>query len=311
MNYRDFLEYRGVDTFDGAGSSDFLINCPFHDDNHPSLEVHRHNGVYYCFGCKATGSFPMLLSEIENIPLLDAKKIMMTVDNADSVVSDISEMLSSFDEEEKVMKYYSVESFHKNFPSLQENSRGLKYIINRGIDSEYSEWFDLRWGGSNRKWRDRVIIPIYTAEGKLLTYAGRTIVPKVMPKTRKIKGRSPRSSLYGLFNLFEYHGIKKFPALIVVEGEFDAEYLQTFGLPAVSTMGTMGLTGEQIYLLKKHSQVVVFSYDGDDAGRKAQSRGIAKVRGYQPTIGIDLPDKHDPNELSPEQVAKIYRGYFL
>jgi len=311
MNYRDFLEHRGVDTFDGAGASDFLINCPFHDDNHPSLEVHKRNGVYYCFGCKASGSFTALLSEVENIPLLDAKRVLMKVDNADSVVSDISDMLTSFDDDEVELKYYSVSSFHRTFPPLKQSARGQEYIIKRGINAEYSEWFDLRWGGREGKWRDRVIIPIYTADGKLLTYAGRTIVPKVMPKTRKIKGRSPRSSLYGLHNLLEYHETDRFPVLIVVEGEFDAEYLQTFGLPAVSTMGTMGLTGDQIYLLKRHSQAVVFSYDGDDAGRKAQSRGIAKVKGYMPTIGIDLPDGHDPNELTPAQVAKIYRGYFL
>lgn len=311
MNYRDYLEHRGVDTFDGAGSSDFLINCPFHDDNHPSLEVHRRTGVYYCFGCKASGKFPALVAEIENITLLEAKKQLMKVDTTESVVSDISDMLDTFEDDVEEPKYYSVDSFHSKFSPLRLNPDGLKYIINRKINKDNIDWFDLRWGGSEGKWRDRVIIPIFTETGKLLTYAGRTIVPKVMPKTRKIKGRSPRSTLYGLHELIKYYGDIRFPSLIVVEGEFDAEYLQTFGLPAVATMGTMGLTGAQIYLLKKYAQTVVFSYDGDDAGEKAQARGISKVKGYVPTIGIKLLKKHDPNELSPEQVESIYRGYFL
>ncbi len=310
MNYRDMLERRGVNTFDGAGSSDFLITCPFHDDASPSLEVHKRTGVFYCFGCKESGSFVKLLAEIENIPLADAKRIMMKVDNADSVLSDIGAMLEDLGEEEKELKYYSIKAFHKKYKPLAENKSGLGYVVNRGIERDEAAWFDLRWSGETGKWRDRVIIPIYTEAGKLLTYAGRTIRKDVKPKTRKIKGRSPRSSLYGLWELIRYYGNIKFPYLIVVEGEFDALYLQQLGLYAVSTMGTMGLTGEQIYLLKRYSHAVVFSYDGDDAGRRAQAKGILKTKGFLPTLGIDLPDGYDPNELPKAMAEKIYRGYF-
>ena len=312
MNYREFLERRGVDTYDGAGSHDFLITCPFHDDASPSLEVHNDKGMFYCFGCKESGSFAKLLAEVENITFADAKKILMRVDDADSVVSDIESMFDNIDDEEETekLKYYSIESFHNTFKPLERSKSGTKYVLNRNLSREEIRWFDLRWSGSEGKWRERVLIPIYTERGKLLTYAGRTIYKDVKPKTRKIKGRSPRSTLYGLNELLQYYGNKKFPYLIVVEGEFDAMYLQAHGILAVSTMGTMGMTGQQIFLLKHYAESVVFSYDGDDAGRKAQEKGIAKVQRVMPTLGINLPDGYDPNELTDAMVNKIYWRYF-
>lgn len=310
MDYREFLERRGVDTYDGAGSSDFLITCPFHDDTSPSLEVHYRKGMFYCFGCKTTGPFSKLLAEIENITELDAKRILMRVDDTDSVINDLHNIFDELDEDEEKVKYYSVKSFHKTFPEITSSKTAIQYLRRRKIADAHSKYFDLRWG-THAHWKNRVIIPIYTEAGKLLTYAGRTVVPNVKPKTRKIKGRSPRSTLFGLYDLLRYYEVEKFNNLIVVEGEFDAIYLQSLGLPAVSTMGTMGLTGEQLFLLKKHASGVLYSYDGDDAGQKAQIKAIAKTRKYVPTVGLDLPPGQDPNELSWKQVEKIYRGLFL
>jgi DNA primase len=309
MDYRAMLEHRGVDTYDGAGTSDFLITCPFHDDASPSLEIHKQKGMFYCFGCKEAGSFAKLLSEIESISLSEAKKILMTADNADSVLSDLSSILDTLDDEEEEIKYFSISSFHEKYKPLHECAAGIGYVRERNIPDEIISAFDLRWSGGEGKWRNRIIIPIYTESGKLLTYAGRTVKKDVKPKTRKIKGRSPRGALYGLHELFIKHKLQKFPYMLVVEGEFDAMYLQSFGLYAVSTMGTMGITGAQVHLLKRHSGVAVFSYDGDDAGRSAQEKGMARLRKYMPTLGINLPDGRDPNELTVDMVNKIYRRY--
>lgn len=311
MDYRTILENRGVDTFDHAGDHDFLINCPFHDDNHPSLEVHNTKGVFYCFGCHETGSFIELLSEIENIPLIQAQKILLSLDSVDMSIDEITSMFNELDEEETKLKFYSIMSFHKKFEPLRKNNLGMNYVLNRNIDKYTIKSFDLRWADTtNYKWKGRVIIPVYTEQGKLLTFAGRTTLKNLRPKTRKVKGRSPRRYLYGLYELLRrYPNVAKFPYLILVEGEFDAMYLQQFGIPAVSTMGTMGLTGEQVFLIKKFSNLAVVSYDGDDAGRRAQERAIDKLKQFMPVVSIDLPEGFDPNELSEQKVMKYYKEY--
>lgn len=312
MNYRDFLEQRGIDTFDGAGSSDFLINCPFHDDNHPSLEVHNSKGVFYCFGCKESGSFASLLAEIENIPFLQAKKLLLSLDSADNMISELEDLLQNIDDEiDEQLKFYSIKSFHNKYRKLAVSKSGMDYVLNRNITRASIERFDLRWGGLDPKWSGRVLIPIYTESKKLLTFAGRTIKKNIQPKTKKVKGRSPRKYLYGLDTILENSkDSKKFPYMIVVEGEFDAMYLQQFGLNAVSTMGTMGMTGEQIFLLKKYSEIVVMSYDGDEAGRKAQERANIKLKQFVPVVNVKLPDGFDPNELSKAQVKKFYKEFY-
>lgn len=33
-----------------------LTNCPFHDDEHPSLKFYDNQGRFHCFGCNADGN---------------------------------------------------------------------------------------------------------------------------------------------------------------------------------------------------------------------------------------------------------------
>jgi DNA polymerase len=48
------------------------INCPFHDDDTPSLHVYEDH--YHCFGCGAHGDLIDLLMKIEGMNLLDAEQ---------------------------------------------------------------------------------------------------------------------------------------------------------------------------------------------------------------------------------------------
>ena len=115
------------------------------------------------------------------------------------------------------------------------------------------------------KFRYRVILPIRTVEGKLLSYVGRAIRSEMVPKTRK--SRSPHRTFFGLYELVRKTGTAVL--LLVVEGEFDAIYLQQHGVPAVANMGTSPMGAEKICLLRHYAHKVVLSYDGDEAGRKA------------------------------------------
>ena len=46
---------------------EWVTNCFFHEDQHPSLSLNTEKGVYHCFGCGASGTTRQLLKEL-NIP---------------------------------------------------------------------------------------------------------------------------------------------------------------------------------------------------------------------------------------------------
>ena len=59
-----------------AGGDRFKACCPFHDEKTPSFTVSRDKGFYRCFGCKKGGNYFTFLMEQENIPFIEARKML-------------------------------------------------------------------------------------------------------------------------------------------------------------------------------------------------------------------------------------------
>lgn len=302
MNYVELLEKRGIET-EPADEGEILIPCQFHNDSNPSCSVNVRSGAFYCFACHEGGSFEKLLAKIDGVSIGSIRQLLMEADDVDDSLAETLAILSGEDEDDDEIRYYSRRSFHKNFCTILDSEHS-KYVRDRKISDETMKRFDLRWANDGVM-RERVILPVYTVDGRLLTYAGRAIDPERKPKTRK--ARSGLTTLYGLHEWLRDYGNPK--CLVVVEGEFDAMYLQQFGVPAVSTMGTAKLSGGQLGLFVRFTRKVVMSYDGDDAGRKAQAKAVETLRGFLPVEEVELPDGRDPNDLRREEVLEIYGGY--
>lgn len=292
------LEYR-------EESKRYMVQCPFHNDSNPSCGIWKDNGYFKCFGCGEEGSMAEFIAEAEGVSLHEALRKLRGQDNISDLEDSIGRML---DQKEKPLKYYKMSSFHSVFPAVLPETRAWDYLIGRGLTEESIRRFDIRWGGDSGKYRYRVVMPIRTVEGKLLSYVGRAVIDAIAPKTRK--SRSPHRTLFGLYELLEKYG--EVELLIVTEGEFDAIYLQQFGLPAVANMGTSAMGPEKIRLLRKYCRKVVLSYDGDEAGRRAmygdgKRRGeLSALKRHLPTASVHLPDGFDPNSLQPEEVEELY-----
>jgi DNA polymerase len=56
------------------------INCPFHDDSTPSLQIYDDH--YHCFGCGAHGDMIDWLMKVEGMSILDAEKAVTTYTSA-------------------------------------------------------------------------------------------------------------------------------------------------------------------------------------------------------------------------------------
>src|ERR1700761_5973641 len=46
--------------------------CPFHSENSPSFSVNVEDGLYYCFGCQASGDAISFVRRVEGLDFVEA-----------------------------------------------------------------------------------------------------------------------------------------------------------------------------------------------------------------------------------------------
>jgi DNA primase len=129
---------------------------------------------------------------------------------------------------------------------------------------------DEEGGGRKRydRFRDRVMFPIRNTKGQIIGFGGR-IMEQGEPKYLN----SPETPLfqkgYELYGLFEARqAIRDAGYVLVTEGYMDVVALAQMGFPqAVATLGT-ACTPTHVQKLLRQTDHVVFSFDGDTAGRR-------------------------------------------
>ncbi len=149
------------------------------------------------------------------------------------------------------------------------------------------------------RFRDRIMFPIRSVQGAVIGFGGRVLdrgEPKYLnsPETPVFsKGRE----LYGLFEARA--AIRQRGYALVVEGYMDVVALAQSGFGnAVATLGT-ACTPEHVQKLVRFTEAVVFSFDGDAAGRRAAGRALeaslplaTDTRNFR---FLFLPVEHDPD----------------
>ena len=298
----DELEARGIDVYP-SGQNYVMIHCPMddHDDNSPSCSVSLDNGSWRCFGCGESGPYYHLISMLDGITIGEAKKRLQSGESIDTLLDQIENSLD--DEEEVALQHFSLKSFLKVFPSVEEDFEAYGYMINRGFDVYTLRKFMVRYG-DHGKYRGHVVIPIFTMEGNLLSYMGRVARDDVPRHKKTRKARSPVRTLFGI-----NHIPRKPENIVVVEGELDAMYLQQFGIGAVATMGS-SISTHQIRLLRSLGlkTEVILCFDDDEAGSKATEKVHDRLAGYMKVYNLHLPDGKDPNDLTEDEVYDIFKG---
>lgn len=309
IDVEKFLIEMGLDYYED--NKRFMVCCPFHNDSEPSCGLWKDSGYFECFACHEKGSLVEFVAKVENIPIFQAVRRV----RGQTKLSDLQDTLSRMlDRQEEVFKYYSVPSFLKAFPAVAKDSPGWDYLIGRGITPESISRFRIRWGGETGKYRNRVILPIFTPDGKLVAYAGRTVLEGAKPKTKK--SRSPHRTFYGIRELLSWCPNPE--VFVLVEGEFDAMYLQQFRIPALSNMGTAPVGPEKVLFIRRYVKKVVLAYDPDDAGesamygvhgvegKKDREGEVTRLSRHVPTISVRLLEGKDPNEMSESEVLKVF-----
>ncbi len=160
--------------------------------------------------------------------------------------------------------------------------------------------------------RDRVMFPIRAVSGEVIGFGGRVLddsKPKYInsPETPVFsKGRE----LYGLFEARQALRDKGYA--LVVEGYMDVVALAQSGFPnAVATLGT-ACTAEHVQKLFRFTDNVVFSFDGDAAGRRAAGRALEAALPHATDLRtvrfLFLPAEHDPDSYVRELGAEAFES---
>jgi len=185
----------------------------------------------------------------------------------------------------------------------------LDYLLNkRGLTIDAIKKYQLGYcyeGFEDYRLAGKIIHPIHDVYDNLIAIS-----------TRKLKSKEfwhesfdKSMHLYGL-NLIKHNIIKK-QSVIVVEGEFDAIYMNSVGIDnVVSCMGT-AFSLVQFIILSRYCNNIYLCFDGDEAGKKAINRvksflkdklGFSskyKFRDFNVKT-VSIPNNKDPDDFIKE-----------
>jgi DNA primase len=162
------------------------------------------------------------------------------------------------------------------------------------------------------RFRGRVIFPILDRDGNCIAFGGR-ILEDGASSAKYVN--SPETPVFHkgrtLFSLsFAKDSVTRSKTAIVCEGYMDVIALAQFGVDnVVAPLGT-ALTTDQLTVLGKYAEEVLFVFDGDDAGIKAANRAldIAVENPLRQGVAI-LPKKMDPYDYVMTYGADAFRAF--
>ncbi len=317
--------------------------CPFHTEKTPSFSVNGAEGVYYCFGCKASGDAITFLRETEHLDFSDAVEQLAAAANIELTYDSPGAQLANrrrkelLDLLERAARFY-----HERLLSSPDAGEARAYLRRRGYDREtVTKW---RLGYAPPLWdalcrhldappellaaaglayadpasdffRDRVMFPICDAGGRVVSFAGRILPrsgepPPKGPKYKNTAGTAVYDKskvLYGLH--LAKQAARSSERIVVCEGNTDVIGCDLTGISeAVATCGT-ALTKQHAELLSRSAKRIVLAFDADAAGQTAAER----VHHWEREFGLDIfvaafPPGSDPGDLAATDPPALRRA---
>ena len=309
--------------------------CPFHAEKTPSFHVYPSDGVkpgfFRCYGCQKSGDALSFLTEKEGLTFPEAlEQLARQVGVELKRRSGVSpgKHRSRLELMDQCQNH-----FRSNLRHPEKGRKASEYLRQRSVDDDLATRFGLgyaldSWDGLTRLFRsndeavqmaqaqglikknedrgslfdffrDRLMFPIHGPSGQLVAFAGRDLSGQTNAKYMNSaetdlfkKGRI----LYGLHQAKEK--IRTVKRVILVEGYFDVIRMHAFGFEeTVAPMGT-AVTPEQMSLLERLAEEVIFLFDGDSAGVSAALRSLEQTWNLKINARVaHLPEGMDPDDF--------------
>ena len=323
------------------GGANFMGLCPFHGEKSPSFSVSPAKQFYHCFGCGKNGNAISFLMEHTGMGFIEAvtdlaQQYGMPLPQDDASPQDRARAQAQREKQQTLTGVLekACDAYRKH---LKEAPRAVAYFKKRGVSGEVARTFGLGYapdgwrtlasvfpqyddpllvesglvisnieddGNTEKRYdrfRDRVMFPIRNVKGEIIGFGGRVLgdeKPKYLnsPETPVFsKGRE----LYGLFEARTALRAQGFA--LVTEGYMDVVALAQLGFPnAVATLGT-ACTSDHVHKLFRFTDAVVFSFDGDAAGRRAAHKALSAALPLATDVRsvkfLFLPEEHDPDSF--------------
>ncbi len=328
--------------------NNFRARCPFHNEKTASFMVSREKQIFHCFGCDKGGDVISFLQEYEGISFNEALKILAEKANIVlpeysgkrkedySRIYEINKLATEFYKKKltenkeiskKVLEYLTKRKI--TLESIRKWQLGLSgefwdELYNYLKNKKYQEEEVLKAGlilkkrdgkGYVDRFRKRLMFPLMDTQGRVVAFTSRTLSGIVYDEEER-GGKyvnSPQTVIYDKSKILygwclTKNFIRQKKYIIIVEGNMDAIVVsQTKTNNVVAVSGT-ALTTDQIKLIKRYTENIIFAFDGDNAGSRAVFRGISL--GWKEEMNLKvlvLPKGKDPAELIKENKDNWYK----
>ena len=319
--------------------------CPFHSEKSPSFSVNQTDGLYYCFGCSASGDIITFVREIMGLDFMAAMEYLatranITLNYVDSGNVRRNPQVNKVD----LVKVLggAVDLYHSFLLSDQTAGVAKKYLSDRGYDDEIIKRFKIGYSPNQRdflvkklkltkeiaeatglgyvnehgylqdSFRDRVMFPIFDVSSRPVAFGGRILdsTREKMPQLAKYKN-SKETALYikkkVLYGLnWAKQEIVQKDFVIICEGYTDVLGFHISGLTnAVASCGT-GFGEDHIKVLSSFTKNFILAFDSDNAGLSAASKVYEWESKYHLIIKVaEFPQGTDPAQLAAQDKTKL------
>ncbi len=334
-------------TLKRSGNS-YMCCCPFHNEKTPSFSVNQQKQFFNCFGCHKSGNVLGFIMDYDQLSFPEAVE-QLAKEAGVPVEYEESSGKPQEKREHEVDFYDLLERAAGLFEAeLSRHPEALAYLHGRGLSDDTLRRYHVGFApeswdfliknlaGDNPRilkamtelglatqgqqgktydtFRKRVMIPIRDKRGRTIAFGGR-VLDDSKPKYINSRESPVYKKGHELFNLDSIRNLrdKNLSYIVITEGYMDVIALEQAGIHnAVASLGT-ATTPEQMNLLFKQADRIIFCYDGDSAGRNAAwhalNTALPALRDDKQLLFCFLPPEHDPDTLVRTQGARAMIDY--
>lgn len=272
--------------------SDYIIFCPFHNNNRtPAGEIDKNNGTFFCFSCHHIADLIEFVMHMSGRTYFESIRFIKSKEVEGNLEKDINKALIVKPDfvpyDELILK--------RLYNNLLLSDRAKDYYKYRKIDQ--ASWSKFSLGYSEKQ--DMVTVPVHSPDGMPVGFVGRSIEGKEFKNTPGL----PKAK-----TLFNLNRVKTSNKVYVVESSFDAIRLDQCGLPAVATLGA-NVSNIQIELLQKYFNDIIVIADNDEAGGNMKTKIIEKLGSRVSVIKLDKKYK-DIGDLDDNDILNLRSDFY-